>query len=256
MSAAGATPYLSLVLACYNEAEHLESSFEEIRETLEQTQWPFEVIFVDDKSRDGTREILHAIQDAHPNLPLRLLLHEENKGRGATVADGFRAARGTITGYLDIDLEVHCRYIPALTRAIEKGADIAIVRRIYALQLLSLDRYLMSRVYSWLVRRLLRVPFRDTETGYKFFRRETVLPLLDEIEDGGWFWDTEFMVRAAGHGLRVAEIPGAYVRREEKTSTVRGVRDSLRYFRQLLRFRSQLRREALLRPPSAGSGRP
>ena len=101
-----------------------------------------------------------------------MILHERNKGRGATVTDGFRAARGEIAGYIDVDLEVHCRYIPSLVRAIEKGADVATLRRIYAFQVLSLDRYFMSRGYSWLVRRLLDLPFSDTETGYKFFRRE------------------------------------------------------------------------------------
>jgi hypothetical protein len=142
-----------------------------------------------------------------------------------------------------VDLEVHCRYVPSLVRVIEQGADVATLRRIYAFQLRSLDRYLMSRGYSFLVRRLLRVPYRDTETGFKFFRRAKVLPLLDEIEDAGWFWDTEFMVRAARHGLNVVEVPGAYIRREDKTSTVRGLRDSVRYFLALLRFRRRLKAE-------------
>jgi glycosyltransferase involved in cell wall biosynthesis len=237
----GTTPRVSVVLACYNEAEHIETSFAEIRETLVQTGWPFEILFVDDVSRDSTREFLQRIVDKHPHLDLRLLLHDRNRGRGATVTDGFRAARGAIAGYLDVDLEVHCRYIPSLVRAIEKGADIATVQRIYAFQIGSLDRYFMSRGYSFLVRHLLGVPFRDTETGYKFFRRETVLPLLDEIEDEGWFWDTEFMARAARRGLTVEEVPGAYIRREDKTSTVRGLRDSIRYFEQLLRFRRTLK---------------
>jgi glycosyltransferase involved in cell wall biosynthesis len=236
-------PHLSLVLACYNEAEHLEHSFAEIRDTLTQVPFPFEVIFVDDVSRDRTRELLAAIVAAHPDLTLRTILHERNRGRGATVSDGFRAARGAITGYIDVDLEVHSRYIPSLVRAIDQGADVATLRRIYAFQLGSLDRYFMSRGYSWLVRRMLGVGFADTETGYKFFRRERVLPLLDEIEDEGWFWDTEFMVRAGRRGLTVVEIPGAYIRRADKTSTVRGMRDSLRYFRQLVRFRSRLLRE-------------
>jgi glycosyltransferase AglD len=243
VSAPAPAPYVSLVLACYDEAEHLEASFAEVRATLEGGGWPFEVVFVDDCSRDRTREILHGIVAAHPGLDLRLVLHETNRGRGATVSDGFRAARGTICGYLDVDLEVHPRYVPSLVRAIERGAHIATVQRIYAFQPRSLDRYFMSRGYSFLVRRLLDLPYRDTETGYKFFRRETVLPLLDEVRDEGWFWDTEFMARAARRGLRVAEIPGAYVRRLDKTSTVRGVRDSLRYFRQLLRFRRQLAAE-------------
>jgi glycosyltransferase involved in cell wall biosynthesis len=240
----GAPPQLSLVLACYNEAEHLRASFAEIRETLLEARRPFEVLFVDDASGDGTPGILEEIVAAHPALDLRVILHERNRGRGATVADGFRAARGEIAGYLDVDLEVHCRYVPSLVQAIERGADVATVRRIYAFQLLSLDRYIMSRGYSFLVRRLLGVPFRDTETGFKFFRRERVLPLLDEIDDGGWFWDTEFMVRAARRGLRVVEIPGAYIRRGDKASTVRGLRDSARYFLALLRFRRRLREEA------------
>jgi glycosyltransferase involved in cell wall biosynthesis len=240
----GFPPHLSLVLACYNEAEHLRGSFAEIRDTLEQAGWPFEVVFVDDLSRDGTPQILDEIVAENPHLDLRVIRHERNRGRGATVTDGFRAARGEIAGYLDVDLEVHCRYVPSLVRAIERGADVATLRRIYALQLRSLDRYFMSRGYSFLVRRLLKVPIRDTETGFKFFRRETVLPLLDEIEDGGWFWDTEFMVRAARRGLKIVEVPGAYIRREDKTSTVRGVRDSARYFMALLRFRRRLRSEA------------
>jgi hypothetical protein len=238
-----AAPHLSLVLACYNEAEHLEESFREIRETLDQSPFSFEVIFVDDVSKDRTREILHGIVADHPGLDLRVLLHERNLGRGATVADGFRAARGRVTGFLDVDLEVHSRYIPSLVREIDRGADVATVRRIYAFQVRSLDRYVMSRGYSWLVRRALGVGLRDTETGYKFFRRTSLLPLLDEVEDRGWFWDTEVMVRAARRGLRVVEVPGAYIRRDDKTSTVRGVRDSLRYFRQLMAFRRRLRAE-------------
>ncbi len=239
----GAAPKVSLVLACYNEEQILETSFAEIREILRELGRPFEVIFVDDASRDRTREILRALVAAHSDLDLNVILHERNQGRGATVTDGFRAARGEITGYLDVDLEVHCRYVPSLVRALDQGADVATVRRIYAFQILRLDRYLMSRGYSFLVRRLLGVDLQDTETGFKFFRREKLLPVLDQIRDPGWFWDTEFMVRALRRGLRIVEIPGAYLRRYDKASTVRGLRDSAEYFLKLLSFRRELERE-------------
>jgi glycosyltransferase involved in cell wall biosynthesis len=237
-------PKVSLVIACYNEEETLAASFDEIVDTLRELGRPYEVIFVDDVSRDRTREILKDIVARHPDLDIKVILHETNKGRGATVTDGFRAARGEIAGFLDVDLEVHSRYIPSLVRAIERGSDVATVRRIYAFQLGSLDRYVMSRGYSFLVRRLLGVNIRDTETGYKFFRREALLPVLDEIADPGWFWDTEFMVRAARRGLRITEVPGAYIRRRDKTSTVSGVRDSFRYFAKLWAFRRALREGA------------
>ena len=231
---------LSVVLACYNEEEILASSFAEIHEELEGLGRPYEIVFVDDVSRDRTREIIRGLVADHPRVRTQVILHETNRGRGATVTDGFRAARGDIAGFLDVDLEVHARYIPSLVRAIEKGADVATVRRIYAFQLRSLDRYVMSRGYSYLVRRMLGTSLHDTETGYKFFRREALMPVLDEIRDPGWFWDTEFMLRAERRGLRIAEVPGAYVRRFDKTSTVRGLRDSARYFGKLLSFRREL----------------
>jgi len=235
------TPSLSVIIACYNEEDVLARSFAEIREVLDDLGRPYELIFVDDVSRDRTRDILREITAAHPSAPIKVILHDVNQGRGATVTDGFRAARGEIVGYLDVDLEVHARYIPSLVRAIEKGAQVATVRRIYAFQLRSLDRYVMSRGYSYLVRRLLGTRVHDTETGYKFFRRDALLPVLDEIRDRGWFWDTEFMIRAERRGLRIEEVPGAYVRRFDKTSTVSGLRDSARYFGKLLDFRRELR---------------
>src|SRR5260221_9289456 len=110
------TPAVSVVLACYNEAEILEASFDQIRDTLEQMGKPFEILFVDDVSRDRTREIIRELVAAQPGLDTKVILHETNRGRGATVTDGFRAARGEITGFLDVDLEVHSRYIPSLVR--------------------------------------------------------------------------------------------------------------------------------------------
>ena len=202
-------PHLSLVLACYNEAEHLEASFAEIRETLEQTAWPFEIIFVDDVSRDRTPEILRSIVAAAPRAATcRLILHERNQGprghRDAT-ASAPRAARSPATSTWTSRSTAatsprscaRSRRAPTSRRS---GGSTRSSSR-------SLDRYFMSRGYSWLVRRLLGLPFRDTETGYKFFRRATVLPLLDEIEDGGWFWDTEFMARAARRGLAGGRDP-------------------------------------------------
>ena len=71
------SPRVSVVLACYNEAEHIEASFAEIRETLAQTGWSFEILLVDDVSRDRTREILQRIVTTHPRLDLKLILHDQ-----------------------------------------------------------------------------------------------------------------------------------------------------------------------------------
>ena len=75
------SPEISLVLACYNEEEILESSFAEVVDTLQSFGRPFEIIFVDDVSRDRTRELIRSLVDSHPELQLQVILHDQNRGR-------------------------------------------------------------------------------------------------------------------------------------------------------------------------------
>lgn len=237
----GSPVQLTLVLACYNEEPHFEDSVAQIVEVLDGAPWSYEIIFVDDCSRDRTRELIERTIARYTHHRMRRIFHETNVGRGGTVADGMRAGEGEIVGFIDIDLEVHARYIPSCVRAIEKGADVATGLRTYRFAWHSLDRHLMSRGYIWLVQRVLGVPLHDTETGFKFFRRSLILPILNEVEDKRWFWDTEIMTRAYLRGLNIVEVPVLFVRRFDKKSTVRPVHDTVEYFAKLWRFRHVVR---------------
>jgi hypothetical protein len=234
---------LSLILACYNEELVIEESVAQIVEVLDKTRYSYEIIFVDDCSKDGTRDLINRTIELYPDKKMLRIFHERNKGRGGTVADGIRAAQGDVAGFIDIDLEVHARYVPSCVIAVENGADVVVGRRIYKLNLRSLDRYVMSAGYVWLVRRLLGVDLNDTEAGYKFFRRDKILPVLDEIEDQHWFWDTEVMVRSYYRGYQIVEIPCLFLRRFDKPSTVSPLSDTIDYFAKLWRFRRTVRDE-------------
>jgi hypothetical protein len=94
----------------------------------------------------------------------------------------------------------------------------------------------MSSVYRWLVSRLLKTESLDTEAGFKFFRRDLILPVLDEVQDSHWFWDTEITVVAQAKGLRIYSLPVTYCRDLTKQSTVRVFHDSWRSFASLLAF--------------------
>lgn len=232
------TPDFTLVLACYNEDGILEASMAETFRVLDALRFTSEVVFVDDKSSDRTVEIIDRIIAAHPDRALEKIVHSVNVGRGGTVTDGIRVARGRFVGFIDIDLEVHARYILPCLLALDSGYDVATALRVYRLNWRSVDRYFMSRGYRWLMRRLLKVPLQDTETGFKLFRRDRILPIVAACEDRGWFWDTEIMVRAHYARLRIIEVPVLFLRRFDKRSSVHAVRDSLDYFRKLWRFRS------------------
>jgi dolichyl-phosphate beta-glucosyltransferase len=244
----GAPVELSLVLACYNEEPWLADSVREIVRVLDFSRLSYELVFVDDASRDGTRDVIRGLVAAHPQVPMRTVFHERNSGRGGAVADGMRAATGGIVGFLDVDLEVHPRHIPACCLAIRQGAQVAVGARVFALVLRGLLRQFLSWGYAGLVHVLLPAGgIRDTESGCKFFLREAVLPVLEGVRDRGWFWDTEIMIRCRLAGFAVANVPCIYVRNPVKPSSVSLGRDIVESLWKLFAFRRELRRSGLLR---------
>jgi hypothetical protein len=247
---------LSLVIACYNEEFELADSVRQVVEILDSARWSWEIIFVDDVSRDRTRELIDQLLARYPDKNFRKLFHEQNTGRGRTVTDGFHLARGRYIGYIDIDLEVHARYIPSMLLALEHGADVATAQRIYKVQPRLLNRFVASQGYAHLMRWLLGVHLKDTETVYKFFVRERISPLLDQVENERWFWDTEIMVRAALAGLTIQEVPCLFIRRYDKQSTVNVIADSIDYFKNLWRFRKTVRQIRAGQTATAAPGAP
>ncbi|MBI4576885.1 MAG: glycosyltransferase [Planctomycetes bacterium] len=233
-------PDLTMVIPCYFEAQHLVESVRELEATLADAPFTWELLFVEDASPDGTRRIVESLVAEHPGRR-RAIYHEANRGRGQTVKDGILASGATYVGFIDIDLEVHPRYIPSMIRSLREGADVATGLRVYFRDWRSLVRDFSSWVYSLLIHSALDLRTVDSETGYKFFRRERILPVLERTRDPGWFWDTEVMYLAEAAGLRVEEIPVVYLRRPYLISTVRIFRDSWRYLISLRRFRRRLR---------------
>lgn len=234
---------LSVVIACYQEATHLVESVRQLVATLDGLGRSYELIFLDDQSTDGTAAIVADLVRGHPNR--RAVYHERNVGRGGTVSEGFQLAHGRIVGFLDIDLEVHCRYLPPVLAAIDAGADGATALRHYAIARnpVGLLRQFLSKGYRWLFHRLFATPFDDPETGFKFFVREKITPVVQRTRDRGWFWDSEIMVLAHQAGLRVVEVPCRFERRIDKKSTVRLVRDIWRYLVAIRAFRARQREE-------------
>jgi len=237
-------PALTVVIACYDEEPHLEESVAELMATLDATIWSYELIFVDDCSNDGTRAVIERIVAKHgERVLMRVLLHEENTGRGRAVSDGMRLGRGSVIGFLDIDLEVHARYVPAMVRAIEEGADVAIAQRVYRIAPSPsfIVRHVLSRGYRYLVESLLELGDIDTEAGYKFFDRGALPGLLDACRDPGWFWDTEVMALARARGLKIAQIPCLFLRRGDKRSTLRVIPATIDYLQKIVALRRRLR---------------
>lgn len=230
-------PDVSIVVPCYNEAPHLRAHIDELIHVLDGMHLSYELLLIDDCSTDETTIRMRECALTYPHHAICTVFHTKNLGRGGTVTEGIRLAKGRFVGFLDIDLEVHARYVPAALIALERGqADMVLAERFYRFQLFAWKRWLMSRGYRWLVQYLLNTPSLDTEAGFKFFRREAILPVLERVRDQHWFWDTEVTIRALDAQLHVHIEPVLFDRDENKQSTVRAFRDSYRMFRALLDF--------------------
>ena len=227
--------YLSVVLACFNEAEHLASSYPILLKALRKINKPFEIIFVEDSSRDNTLEIIHRLIRKYPDIKTTLITHRQNLGRGKSVTDGFTKAQGLYVGYIDADLEIDPLYIkPALQKL--NQYDGIVGRRHYFFKFLLLHRFIATKIYALFVKMLFRLPVSDTESGFKFFKKEKILPVLKYARNSGWFWDTEIVFFSHKYGLKIGEIDVKYQKNFDKTSTVKTVSDSITYFKNLVRL--------------------
>ena len=120
-------------------------------------------------------------------------------GMGYTVREGLLIADGKVACFIDIDLEVDAHYIPTFTSAIlDYHYDVAIGYRFYHLQitLYSFLRIVFSFIYRRIVWNILKLPCKDTETGYKFFKVEITKELIENTHYKKWFWDTEIKANA------------------------------------------------------------
>ncbi len=117
-----ANPYLSIVIPVYNEADNLENLYSRLIHTLDNYGKSFEIILINDGSRDGTENILNALQKRRPDH-LRIIHLNGNFGQHMAITAGFERARGDIIVTLDADLQNPPEEIPKLIQAIEAGHD-------------------------------------------------------------------------------------------------------------------------------------
>lgn len=165
-----------------------------------------EVVVVDDGSTDGTARILAELAAEHAGI--RIVSHDENRGKGQALISGWEASSGDRIVFLDADLDLPPEQIPDLLSYLEK-ADVvvgtkreAMSRRDYPLL-----RTLLSRIYSMFTSGLFRLPVRETQTGLKVFKRSVLDQILPQMRIDGYAFDLELLIRADRLGASMVEVP-------------------------------------------------
>ena len=202
------SPSITIVIPAYNEAERLGPTLDRVIAFAQNKQWNAEIIVVNDGSHDQTAEIVRNFAAKTPVV--RLVENLVNRGKGYTVRNGVLNAKGELILFSDADMSSPIEEAPKLLAALE-DADIAIGSRWMNTELQtrrqSLMRQILGRVFNLLLRLLLRLNFKDTQCGFKAFRREAAMAVFPLQQVEGWGFDPEVLFLAQRLGFRIVEVP-------------------------------------------------
>jgi dolichyl-phosphate beta-glucosyltransferase len=237
------TPYLSIIVPAFNEAERLPTALERISEFTKTRDFLTEVIVVDNASTDATKDI---IMDFHSRYPFIKYCLMTTPGKGAAVRTGILAGQGDYLLICDADLAVPVEEIGKFLPPRLQDYDIAIGSR----EAEGAKRYgepfyrhLMGRVFNVIVRILLLPGILDTQCGFKCFRRDTAHELFSISSINGWSFDVEILYIARLKGRRIVEVPVRWYYGEK--SKVRPVVDTWSMFKEVLAIRKNWKRHTL-----------
>ncbi len=164
-------PMFSIIIPAFNEVGNLETVLERVTDALDPMNRPYEVIFIDDGSSDGTTELLRTFPERHPSA--RTIILTRNYGQHAAVAAGFDAARGEYLVAMDSDLQVDPRDLPRIVEKMDEGYDVVAGYRENRKEGF-ITRLLPSFFINKFFKKFLRLPYRDMGCGMQAFRRSSI----------------------------------------------------------------------------------
>ena len=210
-------PHLaSIVIPAYNEARRLPATLDGWHEFLRAQSFASEVLVVDDGSRDATAEVARS-------AGARVIRLDHNQGKGGAVKTGMLAAAGDVIAYVDADMNVAPSHLSAAVALLEGSADLVVGQR--QLSAYAADEGLLRLLAGGLVqvarRALVMASIRDTQCGFKIFRRDLARAVFGKSCIRSFAFDIEALFLARSLGARIVEMPVATDYRAESTFNVR-----------------------------------
>ncbi|WP_198946186.1 glycosyltransferase family 2 protein [Pseudofrankia asymbiotica] len=227
-------PYVTIVLPCFNEQDHVVMELERITRAMDASRYSYELLVIDDKSTDNTLAVLYEVASRYPRM--RLMPFRRNGGSGTARRIGTRDARGQIVVWTDADMTYPNERIPEFIKYLDDHQD---VDQVVGARLTEEGTHKWARVPAkWFIRMVaqrlsgMRIP--DLNSGLRAFRREVSLPYL-RLLPPGFSCVTTITMAFLSNQHPVDYIPIDYAKRSGK-SKFHPFRDARRYILQVLRM--------------------
>ncbi|MFI6902635.1 glycosyltransferase [Nonomuraea sp. NPDC050394] len=231
------TRLVEVVVPVHNEQRALRASVTRLHGYLLATfPYGFRITIADNASTDGTWPLARELA---AELPHVRAVHLEEKGRGRALRRVWSRSNADVVSYMDVDLSTDLdAFLPLVAPLLSGHSDLAIGTRLAPAARVERGprREVISRCYNLLLRALLGARFTDAQCGFKAARTEVAQALLPAVEDEQWFFDTELLLLAQRHGLRIHEVPVDWVDDpDSRVDVVRTALDDLRGMARLAR---------------------
>jgi glycosyltransferase involved in cell wall biosynthesis len=194
-------------LPVYNESLILERNVAQVDQVVRALTSSYEIVIVEDGSTDGSDTIASSLSQKNSRI---IHLHSDTRlGKGGALKNAFKKCRGDDVLFMDIDLATNLKHIEEFVKLIGEGNDAVVGSRARrgAKVRRPLVRRIASHGYNVLVNILFYDRIYDHQCGFKAFRRSVLASVMDEVDDNGFFFDTELMVRIQRKGYRIIECP-------------------------------------------------
>ena len=221
---------LSIVLPAYDEVENIEQVVSSILQFAPTMGEQYEVIIVDDGSKDGTAGLIDRLAAAHNQVVA--VHHPFNRGYGAALRSGFKTARGKLIFFMDGDGQFDIGEMPKLMRLIQDGVDIACGYRIKRAD--PLIRTVNAALYNAFVRVLFGLRVKDIDCAFKLFKRKVIDDIT--LSANGALINTEFLILAKQKGYHIKQVGVSHFPRTKGKQTGNNLVVVLRAFAELAKF--------------------
>lgn len=220
----------SLIVPAYNEQANVVPLVTRLVAALQPLSIPYEILFVDDHSKDGTAA---AVSELSKMYPVRLIAKKGDQGKSFSLLEGFASARFPTLGMIDADLQYPPEAIPAMLTLLKDGADVAVACRSYESG--NVLREFLSNSFTLVFGRMLHGLDCDIQSGLKLFRQEAYDP--SKIDPTPWSFDLDFLVAAKKRGCTIVDYPIDFGKRTEGESHVDVVTTSWELAKQALKLK-------------------